>query len=245
MPRLPLIEDLTTEPIPAGSNILVEFDPASQWYNTSLTIAAGWIRSGGVSSYNTYDHAPERVRLQLNNLGLDVEALESDEKLRIIDWYMIQLGQKSREKYATPVTSLKLAELSILQSRGLMGSKGTLFPGTAWRLGPDVLRIIDDDLVIARFNDEKNFVDFWRSREIPSAPSTNSTTIFGAVKGVFSDFLYRSLEASVDAILDFKLEEEGSTTRDLMRIRSMRNVHFDREWHELKIGENFEVTLEK
>jgi len=31
----------------------------------------------------------------------------------------------------------------------------------------------------------------------------------------------------------------------LMRIRNMRNAHFDREWHELKIGENFEVTLEK
>jgi hypothetical protein len=25
----------------------------------------------------------------------------------------------------------------------------------------------------------------------------------------------------------------------------MRNVHFNRELHELKVGENFEVTLEK
>ena len=42
-----------------------------------------------------------------------------------------------------------------------------------------------------------------------------------------------------------KVEEEGQSTRDLIRIRSMRNVHFDREWHELKIGHNFEITLEK
>jgi len=45
------------------------------------------------------------------------------------------------------------------------------------------------------------------------------------------------LEATVDGIIDF--------TRDLIRIRSMRNVGYDREWHELKIGENFEVTLAK
>jgi KaiC/GvpD/RAD55 family RecA-like ATPase len=53
------------------------------------------------------------------------------------------------------------------------------------------------------------------------------------------------MEAAVDGIIDFKLEEEGKRTRDLMRIRSMRNVHFDREWHELKIGDNFEVTLDQ
>ena len=245
MPRIPLIEDLTEGPIPPGSNVLVEFDPASQWYNASLTIAAGWVKTGGLSSYNVYEHPPESVRLQLKKLGLEVEKLESTEKLRVIDWYTLQLGQKSVEKYAAPTASLKVADLSILQSRGLMGgSRGTLFPGTAWRIGPDVLRVIDDDLVIARFNDEKSFVDYWRTREIPSAPSTKSTTIFGAVKGVFSDFLYKSLEGSVDGIIDFKLEEEGNTSRDLMRVRSLRNVHFDRGWHELKIQENFEVTLE-
>ncbi len=96
MPRLPLIEDLTKGPIRLGSNILVEFDPASQWYNASLTIAAGWISSGGVSSYNVYDHPPENARLQLKNLGLDVEALEKEEKLRIVDEYTAQLGQNPK-----------------------------------------------------------------------------------------------------------------------------------------------------
>ena len=245
MPRLPLIEDLTKEPIPRGSNILVEFDPASQWYNASFTIAAGWIRSGGVASYNVYDHRPEDVRLQLKRLGLDVEALETEEKLRILDWYTIQLGQKSTEKYATPTASLKVADLSILWSRAMIPTGSSPFPGTQYRLGPDVLRIGDDESVLLRFNDEKSFIDFWRTREIPVAAARKSTQIVGAVKGVYSEYVYKSLEASVDGIIDFKLEEEGKSTRDLIRIRSMRNVHFDREWHELKIGDNFEVTLEK
>jgi KaiC/GvpD/RAD55 family RecA-like ATPase len=58
-------------------------------------------------------------------------------------------------------------------------------------------------------------------------------------------WVYNRLEAAADGIVDFKLEEEGKSTRDLVRIRSMRNVHFDREWHELKIEDNFEVALEK
>ena len=244
MPRLPLIEDLTKEPIPPGSNILVEFDPASQWYNASFTIAAGWIRTGGVTSYNVYNQPPENARLHLKRLGLDVEALEKEEKVRIIDWYTTQLGQKSNEKYA--YTSLKVADLSIYYSRKMIPADGSPFPGTGYRLGPDVLRIGDDTIsVLLRFNDEKSFIDYYRTREIPVAPTRQSTAVDGVLKGVYSEYVYKSLEASMDAIIEFKVEEEGKSTRDLIRIRSMRNVHFDREWHELKIGDNFEVTLEK
>jgi KaiC/GvpD/RAD55 family RecA-like ATPase len=243
VPRLPLIEDLTKEPVPPGSNILVEFDPASQWYNSSLTIAAGWIRSGGVASYNAQAQPPESARLQFKRLGLDAETLEKEEKLRILDWYTIQLGQKSKEKYAN--TSLKVADLSLLWSKEIIPSTGSPYPGAVYRRGADVLIIADDELVLLRFNDEKSFIHYWCTRVIPSAPARQSTQIAGAVKGVYSDYIYKSIEAAVDGIIDFKLEEEGKRTRDLMRIRSMRNVHFDREWHELKIGDNFEVTLEK
>jgi KaiC/GvpD/RAD55 family RecA-like ATPase len=65
--------------------------------------------------------------------------------------------------------------------------------------------------------------------------------------GVHSPWAYRQLEAAYEGIVDFKLEDSGGKTRELFRIRVMRNVHFDREWHELKIGkrENFEVTLQE
>jgi KaiC/GvpD/RAD55 family RecA-like ATPase len=243
VPRLALIEDLTKAPIPPGSNILVEFDPASQWFNASFTIVAGWIRTGGVGSYNVYEQSHENARLQLKRLGLDVATLETAETLRIMDWYTIQLGQKSKEKY--PATWLKVADLSIQVSRAMLPDTGSLYPGTGYRLGPDVLRVSDDESVLLRFNDEKSFIDYWRTRDLPVAAARKSTAIMGAVKGVYSDFVYRSMEASVDGIIDFKLEEEGKTTRDLMRIRSMRSLRFDREWHELKIADNLEVTLER
>jgi len=150
VPRIPIIEELTEGPVPLGSSILVEYDPASQWYNTSLTIAAGWIKSGGVTSYNVYDHPPESVRSQLKRLGLDVEGLEKEERLRIIDWYTMQLGKKSQEKYAMP--SLRVADLSIDYSRTLIPSIRSFHPST--------LRVMDDALVLLRFNEERSYIDF-------------------------------------------------------------------------------------
>lgn len=243
MPRIPLIEDLTTGPVPTGLNILVEFDPASQWFNASLTIAAGWIRNGGTSSYNAYNHTPENVRLQLRRLGLDVEKLESEEKLRIIDGYTVQLGQKSKEKYA--YDSLKVAEMSILYSKTLIPATGSPYPSTGWHIGPDVLRINEDVVVPLRFNDETNFIDFLRTRVFPSASTRNSTTIHGIAKGVLSESLYKTMEASVDGIIDLRVDEEAGEVRNLMRIRSMQSASYDTRWRRLKVSENFEVTLEK
>jgi len=237
VPHIPIIEDLTEGPVPPGSDIFVEYDPDSQWYNTSLTIAAGWIKSGGVASYNAYDHPPESVRLQLKRLGLDVEELEKEEKLRIWDWYTIQLGKKSQEKYAMP--SLKVSDLSIDYSR-------TVIPDTRSGNRPLSLRVMDDALVLLRFNDERSYIDFWRTRLVPTTGlNSNSTALPSAPKGVYPEYIYKTFEVTADGIIDLKLEEEGKTTRDLIRIRNMRNVHFDREWHELKIGENFEVRLER
>lgn len=51
--------------------------------------------------------------------------------------------------------------------------------------------------------------------------------------------VYKQFEGTCDSVIDFKLDETGEETRDLIRIRNMRNVSFDRRWHALGIGENF------
>ena len=71
------------------------------------------------------------------------------------------------------------------------------------------------------------------------------TTLNGIIDGIHSDWAYKQLEVAVDGIIDFKLDESGEETRDIMRIRNMKNASYDRRWHQLKIKENFEVTLEK
>ena len=67
----------------------------------------------------------------------------------------------------------------------------------------------------------------------------------GVIRGIHNDWVYRQLEDAADGVVDFKIDEVGEETRDVLRIRGMRNVAFDRRWHSLKIGENLEVSLEK
>jgi KaiC/GvpD/RAD55 family RecA-like ATPase len=110
---------------------------------------------------------------------------------------------------------------------------------------PDWLRILDDASCLARFNEEKSWVEFVRTRMVPIASLWKSTGILGVIKGIHSDWAYKNLEAACDGVIDLKLDETGEEARSVIRIRSMRNVGFDSRSHQLTIGENFELTLQK
>ncbi len=237
--RLALIEDLLTEPLPAGSNLLVEYDAASQWYRASLNIAGEWLRDRGEVGYNVAAQPPDSLRSQLRKLGLKVEELETDGKLEVWDWYSATLGQKSKENEKFGTTSLKAADLSIAIS------KDELKPAMAGETYPEYLRIWDNCSVMARFNDDKAWVEFLVTRIFPSGFHSKSTIIVGVIRGIHSEWVYRQLEDAADGVIDFKIDEIGEETRDVFRIRSMRSVPFDRRWHRLNIGENLEVSLEK
>lgn len=240
MPRIPLLEDLTKEPIPPGSNLLVEYDPTSLWYAASLTITAVWMKTGGRIGYVVAAQPPDKLRSRLARLGVNAEEAEKNEKLRIFDFYTATLGRKSKEKYA--VESLKVADLSIWFSK-----IGTSPLGWGWsvHIGPDMLRIRDDLSCLGRFNDEKIWVEFMLTRLVPLSPEWKSHGISAVMRGVHNEWVYKQLEAAADGVIDFKLEESGEEPTTLVRIRSMRDVGFDGRWHNLNIGQNFEVTLEK
>jgi len=231
MPHIPLIEDLTTGSVLPGTQILVEYDPISVWYDASVSIAAGWIKTGGHASYNVAARPPEQVRLQFKRLSLNVEKLEEDGRLSIDDWYTTTLGQKSKEKLS--MDSLKAHDLSIVMAKEVTAS------------GPLVGELIvrDDLSMLDRFNEERNWVEFLLSRAIPGNRSRKVTAIRGVIRGVHHDWAYKQLEASVDSVVDFKLDETTDPPTNLMRIKSMRNLNFDGRWHQLNVNENFEVTL--
>jgi len=233
MPRIPLIEDLTSDSIPKGSNLLMEFDPASQWFNASISIMAGWIKSGGKVAYNVAAQPVEKIRLRLRGFGMDPETLESAGTLRLVDWYTTTLGKKSSERFVQ--SSLKVADASIQFAKGEV-------PGPPI---PEWLGIMDNASVMARFNDEKAWIEFALTRAIPSSHTRQSTSIDGILKKAHSEWAYTQLETAYDGVIDFKLEEEGKSTRDLIRIRSMRDVLHDRGWHELKIESNFEISIQQ
>ena len=232
MPRLPLIEDLTTGSLPPGSHVLVEYDPASQWYNASLTITAGWLKTGGTASYVSFAQPIDEVRSQFTRLGLDTNRFEKDEVLRIIDYYSASLGQKSKDPDSE--SSLKVADISISISKWMQEPPA-----------PGHMIISDDESTFARFNDEKSWVELELTRLIPGGRMRKVTAICAVMIGIHSDWVYKRFEAASEGIVDFKLEEHEGHTRNLMRIRNMRNVGFNSQWHPLRISENFEITVEK
>jgi KaiC/GvpD/RAD55 family RecA-like ATPase len=232
MPRIPIIEDLTRTPLPPGTNILVEFDPASQWYNASLTIAAGWLKTGGSVSYIAQSQSPNDIRAQLHTLGVETEGLEQNDRLWITDFYAGSLGQKSKEKFAPE--SLKVSDLSLWIARDAMVDSPS----------PEALVLADNISVLDRFNDEKNWVEMFLTRPIPMSKTRQITQLMGILSGVHSSWAYKQLESAVEGIIDFRVEDQGEETRDVMRIRSLRKVMFDRKWHELTTAENSEVALQ-
>jgi len=186
--------------------------------------------------FNGFIKPPDEARMHLTRLGLNVSELEGKDRLRIYDWYTPTLGRKSREKYG--VDSLKVADQSI-QFR-LTEDDLNNPPDLEW---PESLRIVDNFSALARFNDEKSWIEFMLTRVFQIGAVKKSTLVFGIMKGVHSEWAYKQLEGSADGIIDFKLEEVSGRIRDLIQIITMRNVHFNREQAELAVGENFEVTV--
>ena len=231
MPRILLIEGLTKGPLPPGSNILVEFDPASQWLNASLTIAAGWVKDGGKVSYIANSQAPDGVRSQLRRLGLSAEEFERTDRLWITDGYSASIGQKSKERFG--VDSLKVADLSLWMGKEVMHEPPA----------PEFLVIADNNSVLDRFNSEKNWIELYLTRMVPMARPRQITQLLPFMSGIHSAWAYKQLEAAVDGIVDFRLDDTTDPAQNLIRIRSLRNAGFDGKWHELNIAENFEVIL--
>lgn len=232
---VPILKELIPDGIEYGTYVLVEFEPDSVWYETSLTIAAHAVREGVKTIYHTYRHLPDDVRRVLSRFGLDVRRLEEDGVFEIVDSFTIQTGIGVPETQYAVSRHLSLSDLSVSIAQVIKSDMPE--EDKRW------LHIFDDGSVLNKYNSENAIIDFIRTRAIPLSRIELGVQLNAILKGVASDSFYRQLESMAGGIVDFRSGESEGKVENYMRVRAMVGKAFDSRWHRLLLQENGEVAL--
>jgi KaiC/GvpD/RAD55 family RecA-like ATPase len=238
---LPILRELIGEGVDYGTALLVEFEPDSIWYETSLTIAAQALREGVKTAYHTFRHTPREVERAFARFGLDGKKLKNDGVFELIDSYTVQTVLGTPEKLHSESTeyalieSLKLPDWSISYSQAVKA--GIPEKEKRW------LHVDDDLTVMTKYNSENAIIEFVRTRGLPITRSTESVALGALLKGVASDAFYRQMEALNDEIIELKTQEKEGEIENKLRVRAARGKKFDSKWHTLKLQDSGEVTL--
>ncbi len=237
---LPFFERLLPEGIDYGTNLLIEFDSDSIWYEASLTIAAQALRMGQRTLYHTFQHPAADLERDLTNLGLDLARLQGDGQFQMLDSLAVQLGGLAPVEKEKPIAgSLKISDLSISASQAIKKEReeGVREEQKRW------LHIDDNTAIMTLYNPETIVFDYWRTRIVPFSRPQENIILHSILNGTVSDTFRTQFESINDGIFDFKCEEKEGEVEHLVRVRIMRGKKVNSRWHRLNMAENGEVTL--
>jgi adenylate cyclase len=247
--KVPLLDELAPNGFSYGGHYIVEFDPDSLWYETSLTMAALALKQGMKTEYHVFQHFPSEAMEALTRLGVDVKKLEEEELLSIWDSYTetVTYEAEKKEKEGGDAESLNLwvstreKPLDVVASGARWAEQaraGYTQQDKRW------LHLDDNTAIFLQYNGEEEFVNAWRTGALPFGIRARETPHFlGFVKGAASEPFYTKFEALCDGIIDVKAREEGGRIENYIRIRMLRGKTFDSSWHRLLLGSDGQVSL--
>ncbi len=250
--KLPIFNTLIPNGIKAGSILLVEYDPESQWISLATTLTARYVMNGSNACYAVSVRPRQDARRDLSRFGLDVDKAEEDGLLRVDDWYTATL---SRERSAgasrfyevlgeaansyVRVNSLKVADLSIEWLR--LMKDGHPYIVENWP--PGHMIVLESFSPMLRFNDERTLLDWIEGRLNPYERSRDRIELQGVISGVHSESFYRRMESASDGVIEVKVMERGEEVKNLLRVRSVKGQPHDSRWHEIQVKPNGEATI--
>ena len=243
---VPVLDTLAPNGFFYGGLYLVEFDPDSIWYETSLTVAALALKQGTKVEYHLLQHLPNEVTQGFSRLGVDVARFEKEGLLRLLDSYTQTMEYEDGNKEITrPLRVAKSPDkpLDLVKSAdewAKQAKAGYSETEMHW------LHIDDNTGIFLQYNDEKTMVDKWRTGILPYSVRARETPHFLAfAKGVASDGFFAQFEPLCDGIIELKAQEETGKFENFIRIRSMRGRKFDSSWHRMELMDNGEIALEQ
>ena len=248
---VPLLAPLIPDGLGSGSMILVEFDPEGQWLAVSRTIAGMRVKQKQRVVYAAVVRPREDVIVSLTRMGVDSESAEQSGLLRVDDYYSAALSGGSKEHPGIRMIddrfaragSLRVADLSIDWSKMIRGETN------APRLSKwsddqfDVLSLVDSFSPLLRFNDEKTFLEWMESRNLPLNRRAGRVNVVGMARKMHTESLYARLEDAFDGLVEVRALEHGDEIKNKLRIRNLKGKPHDAHWHGIEIKATGEAVL--
>lgn len=244
---IPLIAPLIPDGLRPGTMLLMEFDPEAKWFALARTIIASWVQSGSRALYAATTCRREDVIDAFTRLGVSVHESEEAGLLRIDDYYSATLsldqtvtGTRVVDDKYVRVGSLKIADLSVDWLKQIKGAR-LLSKWTSDQTG--VLTVAESFSPFLRFNEEKPFLEWMESRNLPLNRGMGRINIVGMLRRLHSESFYTRLENAFDGILEIRVMEREDEVKNLVRVRSLKEQPHDSRWHEVKVNSNAAATL--
>jgi KaiC/GvpD/RAD55 family RecA-like ATPase len=247
---IPVVDQLIPGGVKPGAVVLVEFDPASQWFSLATTILAGFLKVKNHASYVCQIHSPTGVKENLSRLGVDVEQAIMSDLLDLDDFHSATLTggrlenastEPERTREGIRFHSLRVQDLSLAF---LKTSKGAPEKTAVVNVWPPGSLVVDECLSsLARFNEEKPLLEWYESRVCPELRRVKRITMVGLSRGIHSDWFYNRFEGFTDGVIDIQLREHEEEIKNFLRVRNLRGQPHNSKWHEIEIKENGEAVL--
>ncbi|HYV08122.1 MAG TPA: ATPase domain-containing protein, partial [Thermoplasmata archaeon] len=112
--------------LPEGSSVLLQGPPGQEKLRFALTFLAEGLKAGGSGLVVISSQSPEAVLAELRGLGVNLDAVTKENRLRIVDWYSWseEPVEDVEERGAVVRSSIDLTNLDVALSRAIAGLVG-------------------------------------------------------------------------------------------------------------------------
>lgn len=240
---IPILGELAPGGFRYGTFHVVEFDPDSLWYESSITIAAKVLRDRIKTEYVAVGRPPSEVRDALGRFGIDPEKLEDRGLLRITDLYTnttILTPEKQRffpTSFPQIGVDAKQWMLKVQAEYAERIRNGIPEAEKRWLL------INEDSYATRRYLSDDFLEDFAMTAYRPWFSAREMLVINSGPRGIMTESQLRRWESRNDGVIDFGVREVNGKLVQSVRVRKMKGMQCDSNWHVLSITHDGEVSI--